>query len=168
MITPQNGLYLTSKDFEQWQDFMAPKLDSYDTCMGNCKYCAEEGESGIRTKNITFVVTERCNLNCSYCLSGDTLISMKDFSKKPISEIKVGDEVLAFNENSEKKGSHNKLKVAKVEKLYKRIAGTIKITLEDGTALNVTPNHLLLYRRNTSDDLSDYKEAGKFKVGQYL
>jgi radical SAM peptide maturase (CXXX-repeat target family) len=168
MITPKNGLYLTSADFEQWQDFIAPLLNSQDVCTGNCKNCAADNESGLRTKNITFVVTERCNLNCSYCLSGDTLISMKDFSKKPISEIKVGDEVLAFNEHSEKKGSHNKLKIAKVENLYKRTAETIKITLEDNTALNVTPNHLLLYRRNTSDDLSDYKEAGKFKVGQYL
>lgn len=49
---PKNGLYLTDEDFEQWQD-QFPKL------LGECQI--------EPIKNITFVVTENCNLACTYC-----------------------------------------------------------------------------------------------------
>jgi uncharacterized protein len=56
MITPQNGLYITSQDFLQWQDFMENLLGEENTC-----------STKMKTKSITFVVTEACNLNCTYC-----------------------------------------------------------------------------------------------------
>lgn len=72
MINPKNGLYITSADFEQWQDFYSPLLESYDKCTGNCSTCkkqtyAETEDPDLKVKNITFVVTERCNLDCTYC-----------------------------------------------------------------------------------------------------
>ena len=60
MIIPKNGLYLTDKDFEQWQDFFSGLLPPVDLIC-NCD------PSDLRVKNITFVVTERCNLACTYC-----------------------------------------------------------------------------------------------------
>ena len=41
-----------------------------------------------------------CNLNCCYCVSGDTKITMSDLTSKSIKDIKIGDEVVAFNEMS--------------------------------------------------------------------
>jgi uncharacterized protein len=72
MIEPKNGLYIDRNDFIQWQDFMSPLIESEEKCTGNCNTCScetykETKDPDLRVKNITFVVTERCNLNCSYC-----------------------------------------------------------------------------------------------------
>ena len=52
----------------------------------------------VLSRTVTFQVTEDCNLACTYCLSGDTLITMADYSQKPISDIKIGDVVLGLDE----------------------------------------------------------------------
>ena len=54
-----------------------------------------------KARNVTFVVTEKCNLSCAYCVDGETLITMSDLTTKKIKEIKVGDTVLGFNENKD-------------------------------------------------------------------
>jgi uncharacterized protein len=73
-MIPKNKMYLTSQDFAQWSDYFGELISSdkrYDKkeC-GDCSICSSfcsSNESNIRTKNITFVVTEKCNLNCTYC-----------------------------------------------------------------------------------------------------
>lgn len=70
MIKPKNGYYLDRKDFEQWQDSISPLIESYEKCNGICNDCETYKDTknpDLKVKNITFVVTERCNLNCSYC-----------------------------------------------------------------------------------------------------
>ncbi|MBK5239836.1 LAGLIDADG family homing endonuclease [Clostridium sp.] len=171
-MIPKNKMYLTSQDFGQWSDYFGELISSdkrYNkSSCGDCNSCNSScsTESNIRTKNITWVVTEACNLNCSYCFSGDTLITMKDFSKRQLKDIEINDEILAFNEFSEGQGKHNISKIAKVEQLHNNFSETINIILEDNTILNVTPNHPILARRNTDKSKYDYREAGKFKVGQ--
>ena len=34
----------------------------------------------LKTRSITFQITDSCNLKCSYCLTGDTTILMSDFN----------------------------------------------------------------------------------------
>lgn len=58
-MEPKNGLYLSTQDFPQWSDDIAPLLSDTNVCLSD--------EDDMLTKNITFVVTEACNLNCSYC-----------------------------------------------------------------------------------------------------
>ena len=58
-MEPKNGLYLSTHDFPQWSDDIAPLLSDNNVCLSD--------EDDMLTKNITFVVTEACNLNCSYC-----------------------------------------------------------------------------------------------------
>ena len=41
----------------------------------------------LKTRSITFQITDSCNLKCSYCLTGDTTILMSDFSYKEISKL---------------------------------------------------------------------------------
>lgn len=76
---PKNGSYLTKKDFAQWQDRFGKllragdsynkktyDLDSHSDC-SNCSGCSNIIDEAIRTKVITLVVTEICNLDCTYC-----------------------------------------------------------------------------------------------------
>lgn len=53
-LTPKNGMYMTPSDFPEWgQKFVKDYLNAY-------------GEE-IDIRYITFVVTERCPLRCTYC-----------------------------------------------------------------------------------------------------
>ena len=71
----KNGLYMTSGDFPQWQDYITNLFNSHDLVYTDnilknhsddaCDSTADR--SKLACKNITFVVTESCNLACTYC-----------------------------------------------------------------------------------------------------
>ena len=120
------------------------------------------------TRNITFQVTDDCCMNCSYCLTGDTQILMSDFTTKPIKDIRVGDKVMAFPEYGDIKNLHSRdyLCETTVLNTFQRKAPTIAMDIDGNRRLNITKEHKILARRNKSDHSYDYREAGRFKVGQ--
>lgn len=71
MINPKNGLYIMRDDFQQWQDYISPLLNTYNKCINDCedygKVCGVKENADLRVKNITWVVTEQCDLRCTYC-----------------------------------------------------------------------------------------------------
>ena len=69
MMNPKNKYYLTSADFPQYQDDLGRQLEAEDRLNGITRtpFKLSDTENDMRTKNITFVVTERCNLDCTYC-----------------------------------------------------------------------------------------------------
>lgn len=103
-----------------------------------------------------------CNLNCVYCVSGDTQITMSDLTTKSIKDIKIGDEVVAFNEFSEK-NKQRKLKTAKVTYVFepRYVEKLYQIDTIYGNELLVTGEHPLLDGRNqwtTAAELINKKE----------
>lgn len=64
MRPPKNGLYLTSSDYESWQDYFGGLVKD-DYAKEYCSACSSNPD--LCVKNITFVVTEKCNLACTYC-----------------------------------------------------------------------------------------------------
>jgi uncharacterized protein len=62
-MIPRNGLYLTSKDYESYNDYMGNLFSDHTKCSGCDKGCSED----LSVKDVTFVLTEKCNLNCTYC-----------------------------------------------------------------------------------------------------
>ncbi|MEG0133566.1 MAG: radical SAM peptide maturase, CXXX-repeat target family [Clostridium sp.] len=73
-MIPKNKMYITREDYKQWQDYMSPLIESQELLQNNKKQLDKIEESysiskdpDLKVKNITFVVTEKCNLNCSYC-----------------------------------------------------------------------------------------------------
>jgi Arylsulfatase regulator (Fe-S oxidoreductase) len=63
MLEPKNGLHVTSLDNEQWQDYFSKLImSSNEQPAEGCTL-----DPDLKVKNITFVVTERCNLACTYC-----------------------------------------------------------------------------------------------------
>ena len=63
-VTPTNGMYLTMQDFKSWSDEFDSKFYRFKEGM---QPSTEEDNSVGFTNNVTFVVTEACNLNCTYC-----------------------------------------------------------------------------------------------------
>lgn len=55
---PVNGMYLTRDDYKEWHDLFSEMYPNGDKV---------RKENKTLTSNITFVVTERCNLRCTYC-----------------------------------------------------------------------------------------------------
>ena len=62
MMTPENGLYFQMGDFKEWSEIISECIDAEEMLLDN-----KIKNYKVRHKNITFVVTENCNLNCTYC-----------------------------------------------------------------------------------------------------
>lgn len=123
----------------------------------------EKREEGVHVRVITFIVTERCNMSCTYCVAAGTQITMSDFSTMAIENIKVGDIVLGFDETTER-GKHKTIAPARVIETYARQADVIRITLDNGYVLDVTENHPIL----CDSHKHTWTEAGQCKIGQKI
>jgi pyruvate-formate lyase-activating enzyme len=51
----------------------------------------------LRT-NVIYLTT-RCNFSCKYCVVSNTRVLMSDFNNRFIKDIKIGDEIIGFDEN---------------------------------------------------------------------
>ena len=116
-----------------------------------------EIEKGLFGLEIT--TTQTCNFACSYCVPEGTKIFMSDFYIKNIEDIKIGDEILGFNENTVK-GNQRKINPCVVEKTFKRQDNVIELSLENGFKLQITENHKI------DDSRGSWKKAKDFKINQ--
>ena len=116
----------------------------------------------FKLRDVTLNITNNCNLRCPYCVSGDTQITMSDLTVKPIKDIKIGDEIVAFNEISEK-NKQRKLKTAKVTHVFepRYVEKLYQIKTYSGNKLLITEEHPILNGRNqwtTAEKLIKKKE----------
>ena len=97
----------------------------------------------------SFIVTEKCTLRCSYCVTGDTLITMADLSQKPITEVKEGEYVLGFEEKTIPYKERT-LFPAEVTYVFepRKVDSLYEITLQNGKVLRVTEDHPILANRS--------------------
>ena len=80
-------------------------------------------------------INTRCNAECSFCLEPNTLIDIAD-KQIPISDVKIGDLVYSFNEQT----GDTELKT--VEQVFERDYSGELIELEiDNRIIRLTPNH---------------------------
>lgn len=100
----------------------------------------------LETSTHTYMANGYMVHNCTYCLLGDSKILMSNFTEKDISDIKIGDEILAFDEFPEEKGRFRKLKTAKVTHLFENESEDIyKLkSMAGGRDLFITGNHPVL------------------------
>lgn len=116
----------------------------------------------FKLRDVTLNITNNCNLRCPYCVSGDTQITMSDLTTKSIKDIKIGDEIVAFNEFSEK-NKQRKLKTAKVTHVFnpRYVEKLYQIKTYSGNKLFITEEHPILDGRNqwtTAEKLIKKKE----------
>jgi uncharacterized protein len=116
--------------------------------------------SALLTKTITFVVTEGCNLNCSYCLVAGTKVLDKNFDEVSIETLSVGDEILGFQESPTERQKQRSIDRTKVTEVFRRESDVIKISFDNGKEIEVTKEHPVLIGRNK------WVPAGKLKKNQ--
>lgn len=76
---------------------------------------------------------------CKYCTPAESPIWMGDYSFKPISEIRVGDEIIGWK--NEKNGLQDKLIRTRVLEKFQKIDKVMKITMESGKIIRCTTDH---------------------------
>ena len=84
-----------------------------------------------------------CEHGCVYCLDGDTQILMGDGSAKPLSAIRVGDEIYG----TEKRGHYRRYTRTRVLAHWRTRKPAYRLRLRDGTELVASADHRFLTER---------------------
>ena len=118
------------------------------------------------TFTFTIKATKGCNLSCKYCLSGDTRIFMADGSWKPIKEIREGDEVIGWDQKT------NRLVKTRVLRTFKR-RDTLYLVQTDKVSIKITDNHAILgagywYALDPKKASHEVKNARKLRIDTIL
>ncbi len=108
------------------------------------------------------MTTNRCSLNCSYCVPAGTKIVDSNFDMVNIEDLNEGDSVLGFDEFSSGI-KQRKTKKATITKTFKRRAKVVEITTESGKNIRITKNHPILGDRVSK---TGWKNAGDYWKGQ--
>lgn len=118
--------------------------------------------AGKSVRSISFQLTDDCSLRCSYCVEGNSQITLADGKQKFIKDLERGDTVLGFYEKSKDKT----LRPAEILNTFHHKAKVVHISTLNGRELTITPNHKVLCTRKGSEE--DFIEAGKLKVGDSI
>ena len=84
-----------------------------------------------------------CEHGCSFCAEGGTLILMADGRTRPLSEIRVGDEIYG----TRRSGFYRRYTKTRVLAHWSSIKPAYRTTLEDGTTLITSGDHRFLTER---------------------
>lgn len=80
-----------------------------------------------------------------FCLDPDTNVLMADLTWRKLRHVKVGDEIIASDEEVYGgRGSARKMRTAIIENKFNITSTAIKVTLDDGRELIMTPEHKML------------------------
>lgn len=119
----------------------------------------------IHPETIDVKITNYCDAGCPFCFPSGTKILMSDYTQKNIEDIKIGDEVIGFDEYPDKT---RKIHKTIVTNLYSRKSELIEILTSDGRVIT-TPNHPFLthgHGKNLKE--YDYKRASSLKIGDSI
>ena len=120
-------------------------------------------------ENMDIKINNNCSMECKFCFIEGTKILMSDFSQKNIEDVKVGDEVISFDENVSGKGNTRKINISKVLKTFCHVEDElIKTTTEDGNCITSTLNHPFLSEGTGKDHSRKFNKIERIDIGKLL
>lgn len=103
------------------------------------------GHYHSRTHMGTRFDEQNCNAECQYCLTPDALILTQDLKWVKLGDIKEGDKLFSFEEDSNI--HHPRVyKVGTVTHIHREIQDVYEVELENGDRIKTTANHKWLVR----------------------
>jgi DNA repair photolyase len=81
-----------------------------------------------------------CSHACVYCISGDALILMADGSRRPLAELRVGDEIYGTQQSE----GHRRLARTQVLAHWSAVKPAYRVALDGGTELIASADHRFL------------------------
>lgn len=114
------------------------------------------GSEGLKLASFAQLKT----LSEKYCLSDQTRVLCADFTWRKLAEIGIGDELIAFDENSPAPGKHRKMRTAVVTDHDRIIRPSYKITFADGRQVTASAEHLWLAGRDRLKGADAARECG--------
>lgn len=119
--------------------------------------------------NMDLKLTNWCDKGCHMCFIAGTKILMADFSYKNIEEVKVGEEVLGFDEFIIGGGRKRKIKKTKVEKTFCHVEEELlELKSDNGVTVVCTPNHPIYTGGHGANHSRFFRPASNVKIGDVL
>ena len=84
-----------------------------------------------------------CEHGCVYCMAGETPILMGNGRTRPLSELRVGDEIIG----TRREGTYRRYVKSRVMAHWSAVKPAWRVTLEDGTTLVTSGDHRFLTER---------------------
>lgn len=116
-----------------------------------------------------WIAPEKFGWDYNRCTPSESPIWMGDFSSKPISEVKVGDEVIGWGPHEES-GRDVMVRSKVLGAFKKKPERIIKVTMKSGRTVRCTKDHLWFLRIGKKDDppKSGNYLIGEAKVDRYM
>lgn len=104
-----------------------------------------------------------CLHGCDYCLTPDTPVLMADLTWRPIGEIRPGDQVVAFDEESPR-AIERRWRIAEVIDAWRTIQTSHRVRLADGREVVASAAHKWLCSRNTWRTTAELRPGDKIRT----
>ncbi len=114
--------------------------------------------------NICLNLTDACNLACVYCVPAGTQILMADGTTKNIEKIKLKDLVIGTELKIEPQQQRTIFPTKVVHLIRRTVDEYLKIYLQDGKILTLTPNHPVLNGHNTWVEAKNLQEKNDYII----
>lgn len=135
---------------------------SQDQLFVTSMFMTLQGEGPYRGEPALFIRLAKCNLQCSFCFPAKTKISMYLGGYKRIKDIKVGDEVVAWDEKTQ---MHKKGTVSKVH-LPRSADDLFRISMKSGSPVTATSEHPFWVRGKGWVKTADLQKGDTFSTGE--
>lgn len=114
-------------------------------------------------------ITDYCDGGCNWCLIAGTKILMGDYSYKNIEDVKIGDIIIGYEENSLGNGKQRKIIKSKVTKTFVHVESELyNVETKSGLKITTTPNHPFLAEGRGKNHSRKYSKIQDIKIGKYL
>lgn len=128
--------------------------DGYFTCISCGRILPyEQADCGHYINRIhmaTRYSEVNCNAQCRKCLTPDALVLDANLNWVKLGDVKVGDKLLGFEEDTKLRKSSRRYEICDVLSVHREIQDVYEVVMDNGDRIKTTKEHQWLARRGTT------------------